>query len=94
MLRRYGHVDIIPLSNGVQGNPADVVDIRADVVLDIVRSQRQNGSESLLERIEWWLEEGGDELSWFSNLIQLKLNITAVPSLWKPTMHSLKTLFH
>jgi N-lysine methyltransferase SETD6 len=71
LLRRYGHVDLIPLSNGVRGNPADVVDIRADVVLDVVRSQLQDIRDTLPERIEWWLEEGGDELSWFSCLISV-----------------------
>ncbi|KAF8517662.1 hypothetical protein JB92DRAFT_2905584 [Gautieria morchelliformis] len=62
LLRRYGHVDLIPMGNGKQGNPADVVDIRADAVLDVLRSRSQNDDDSLLQRIEWWLEEGGDDL--------------------------------
>ena len=62
LLRRYGHVDLIPMDSGVRGNPADIVDIRADTVLNVLRSQTKN-IDGLLERIEWWLEEGGDELS-------------------------------
>ena len=50
------------MDSGVRGNPADIVDIRADTVLNVLRSQTKN-IDGLLERIEWWLEEGGDELS-------------------------------
>jgi SET domain-containing protein 6 len=62
LLRRYGHVDILPLSDGKLGNPGDVVEIRADTVVSII-IQRHSAlsSESSQERIDWWLEEGGDE---------------------------------
>lgn len=93
LLRRYGHVDIIPLGNGVQGNPADVVDIRADAVLDVFRSQTQNDKESLLERIDWWLEEGGDELRFCSHITEMVLNIIAACLLWKQIMHCPRSLF-
>jgi N-lysine methyltransferase SETD6 len=56
LLRRYGHVDQVPLPDGSLGNPADIVEIRADLV---VKSITQDlGSE----RVDWWLEQGGDEL--------------------------------
>lgn len=64
LLRRYGHVDLIPMAGGVEGNPADIVEIRADLVVDVLRMHsEQEGDDSFLERIDWWLEEGGDELS-------------------------------
>ena len=62
MLRRYGHVDQVPLANGGLGNPADIVEIRADLVVATVeqRVPQQSGPWSS-ERVTWWLEEGGDE---------------------------------
>ena len=56
---RYGHVDILPLPGSGKGNPADVVEIRADLVL--ATFSQQSESTSSTERIDWWLEEGGDE---------------------------------
>jgi len=63
LLRRYGHVDQVPLANGDVGNPADVVEICADLVVSSVEGKypQQAGSQSL-ERIDWWLEEGGDDI--------------------------------
>lgn len=45
------------------GNPCDVVEIGADVVLEKAREARQDAIQDsdLHERIDWWLEEGGDE---------------------------------
>ena len=45
------------------GNPADVVDISADLALEVVASHLGKLAEDseLKERIDWWLEEGGDE---------------------------------
>jgi SET domain-containing protein 6 len=62
LLRRYGHVDQVPLSDGGLGNPADIVEIRADLVMATAeqRLPQQSGSWSS-ERVNWWLEEGGDE---------------------------------
>lgn len=65
LLRRYGHVDLVPLPDGREGNPADVVEVPANMVVDAVVRQREHtaaadGSD-LKERIDWWLEEGGDE---------------------------------
>jgi len=62
LLRRYGHVDQVPLANGDLGNPADVVEIRADLVVSSVEGKypEQAGPASS-ERIDWWLEEDGDD---------------------------------
>ena len=45
------------------GNPWDVVEIRADVVLEQARNARKDVilDADIHERIDWWLEEGGDE---------------------------------
>ncbi len=62
LLRRYGHVDQVPLANGGLGNPADIVEIRADHVMEIVRHKLpQQADPWSSERVNWWLEEGGDE---------------------------------
>ena len=62
LLRRYGHVDQVPLAKGGLGNPADIVEIRADLVVATVGQKHppQSGPWSS-ERVNWWLEEGGDE---------------------------------
>ena len=60
LLRRYGHVDQVPLADGGFGNPADIVEIRADLVMEVVGQYDGPGPRSA-ERLEWWLEEGGDE---------------------------------
>jgi SET domain-containing protein 6 len=62
LLRRYGHVDQVPLANGGLGNPADIVEIRADLVVATVEQRvPQQSSPWSSERVSWWLEEGGDE---------------------------------
>ncbi|KAF8581597.1 SET domain-containing protein [Ramaria rubella] len=71
LLRRYGHIDLIPMANGAQGNPADVVDIRADVIVEILSMQDENAQGRLLERIDWWLEEGGDDIFTLDNSLAL-----------------------
>ncbi|KAG6873529.1 hypothetical protein C0995_014399 [Termitomyces sp. Mi166 len=63
LLRRYGHVDLLPLPKGGAGNPGDVVEIRGDIALSIILGRGSSLSEDLLrERIDWWLEEGGDDV--------------------------------
>ncbi|KZT29157.1 SET domain-containing protein [Neolentinus lepideus HHB14362 ss-1] len=57
LLRRYGHVDVIPLPDGGEGNPADIVEIRADLIVDCVSTK----PEDMSERIDWWLDQGGDD---------------------------------
>ncbi|KZO95503.1 SET domain-containing protein [Calocera viscosa TUFC12733] len=54
LLRRYGHVDALPLPDGV-GSPSDVVEINADTVVEAAKV------EAYQERVDWWLEEGGDD---------------------------------
>ena len=62
LLRRYGHVDLVPLPNGSEGNPADIVELSADHIVELVRDQNTEIKENKIkERIDWWLEEGGDE---------------------------------
>jgi N-lysine methyltransferase SETD6 len=47
------------------GNPADIVEIRADLVVGVVKSEcvreGEVGQWEMEERVEWWLDEGGDE---------------------------------
>ncbi|KAJ3519890.1 hypothetical protein NMY22_g12996 [Coprinellus aureogranulatus] len=63
LLRRYGHVDLLPLSNGSQGNPGDVVEMPATVVVDAAKETRPiMTEEALTERIDWWLEMGEDDV--------------------------------
>ncbi|KAG7446559.1 SET domain-containing protein [Guyanagaster necrorhizus] len=62
LLRRYGHVDLVPLSTGEQGNPGDIVEVGADLVVDVVSKRYDHSSVVADERIEWWLEEGGDDI--------------------------------
>ncbi|KAI6121898.1 SET domain-containing protein [Pisolithus sp. B1] len=46
------------------GNPSDVVEVKADLVVDVVRLQWSSEGQrdrDMTDRIEWWLEEGGDD---------------------------------
>ena len=62
LLRRYGHVDLVPLANGSFGNPADIVEIRADLVMEVIlQNYPEWAGPRSAERVDWWLEEGGDE---------------------------------
>jgi len=52
------------------GNPSDVVEIKADLVVEVVRARwgtKEKGN-NIAERIEWWLDEGGDEYVVFISL--------------------------
>jgi N-lysine methyltransferase SETD6 len=61
LLRRYGHVDLVPLpGRDVLGNPADIIEVRADLIIECM-SLPDNQRQSIMERIDWWLEQGGDE---------------------------------
>ncbi|KAH9033284.1 SET domain-containing protein [Lactarius pseudohatsudake] len=63
LLRRYGHVDQVPLAEGGIGNPADIVEIRADLVVEvIVQNYPEWAGPRSAERVDWWLEEGGDDV--------------------------------
>lgn len=61
LLRRYGHVDLVPLPDGELGNPADIVEVRGDLAVASVSQRQQQPAESSAERVDWWLEEGGEE---------------------------------
>lgn len=63
LLRRYGHVDLVPCPHlkGSLGNPQDVVEIRADIVVDVVCGDLSTG-KTYRRRIDWWLDEGGDDV--------------------------------
>jgi SET domain-containing protein 6 len=53
---------MIPLPQGGEGNPSDIVEVRADLVVSTLAQQNCGISPALTkERIDWWLEEGGDE---------------------------------
>lgn len=78
LLRRYGHVDVVSLRPPLagEGNPADVVEIRADVVVETV-SVRIKGN-NIQDRVDWWLEIADDELVTY-HFIPLKtdFNVTS-----------------
>jgi len=62
LLRLYGHVDYMPLPDGGYGSPGDVVEVKGDIFARIVLADHPELTEEILsERIDWWLEEGGDE---------------------------------
>lgn len=65
----------LALSGDSRGNPGDVVELRADIVVDVAArftlrkqpdfSSATNSDSAVMEdlngRIDWWLEMGGDE---------------------------------
>ncbi|KAJ7121334.1 SET domain-containing protein [Mycena crocata] len=58
LLRRYGHVDLLPLPTGELGNPGDVVEIPADLAVAALAPD----AATTKARIDWWLEQGGDDV--------------------------------
>ena len=61
LLRRYGHVDQVPLPEGGFGNPADIVEICADLAVECTVQKYPDLAGWSSERVDWWLEEGGEE---------------------------------
>ncbi|KAL1945928.1 hypothetical protein VTO73DRAFT_1930 [Trametes versicolor] len=61
LLRRYGHVDLVPLSAPLSGlgNPGDVVEVRADLIVSVAAKKVKH---DLKERVDWWLEEADDDV--------------------------------
>jgi hypothetical protein len=55
-------VDLVPCPHlkDALGNPQDVVEIRADLVVNVVCGDASNDM-TYRQRIDWWLDEGGDE---------------------------------
>ncbi|KAF9227023.1 SET domain-containing protein [Gyrodon lividus] len=43
------------------GNPSDVVEIRADLVVGVIQNRSRPKGKDVGERIEWWLDEGEDD---------------------------------
>ncbi|KZV66693.1 SET domain-containing protein [Peniophora sp. CONT] len=87
LLRRYGHVDRVPLPDGSLGNPADIVELRADLVLASVTST------DLGDRVDWWLEEGGDDVFIFDKSATLPedfISFTRLLSLPQPEWEKVK----
>jgi len=62
LLRRYGHVDQVPLPEGGFGNPADVVEICADLAMECTVQKYPDLAGWSSERVDWWLEEGGEDV--------------------------------
>ncbi|KAF7797564.1 hypothetical protein EIP86_008764 [Pleurotus ostreatoroseus] len=60
LLRRYGHVDLVPLRPPLtgNGNPEDIVEVRADLVVGVA-SKRMTVDAG--ERVDWWLENEEDD---------------------------------
>ncbi|PIL36034.1 transcription factor [Ganoderma sinense ZZ0214-1] len=61
LLRRYGHIDLVPLRPPLSGmgNPEDVVEVRADLVVAAVSKKVKYDMQ---ERVDWWLEEADDDV--------------------------------
>ncbi|KAF8967820.1 hypothetical protein BDZ97DRAFT_1801404, partial [Flammula alnicola] len=55
LLRAYGHIDYLPLPNGGFGNPGDVAELRADLLVQCLR-------------IDWWLRKEAMTLPSFSSV--------------------------
>ncbi|KIJ49632.1 hypothetical protein M422DRAFT_225528 [Sphaerobolus stellatus SS14] len=78
LLRRYGHVDLISLESGILGNPADIVEIRADLVVEVVKERIKQSDDFFTERIDWWLEEGGDDTYIMENDLKVPDGLVAL----------------
>ncbi|KAF9481573.1 SET domain-containing protein [Pholiota conissans] len=59
LLRGFGHVDYLLLATGGRGNPGDVAELRADLIVQSLGNVSQADMEA---RIDWWLEEGGEDV--------------------------------
>jgi SET domain-containing protein 6 len=81
LLRKYGHVDLIPLEFDVSGatppvfpyeNPADEVEIRADLILDICLRDASDAVRTA--KVNMWLFLGGEEY-----VLQMLLGLLLTP---------------
>ncbi|KAJ7354668.1 SET domain-containing protein [Mycena albidolilacea] len=82
LLRRYGHVDLVPLPNGELGNPGDVVEITADLAVAVL----QTGDDAATkERIDWWLEQGGDDVVVLESDLEVPLALVSLIRLLRLT---------
>ncbi|KAJ6498807.1 SET domain-containing protein [Mycena sanguinolenta] len=81
LLRRYGHVDMLPLPNGELGNPGDVVEITADLAVAVL----QTDDATTKERIDWWLEQGGDDVVVLESDLEIPLALVSLVRLLRLT---------
>ncbi|CAK5265439.1 unnamed protein product [Mycena citricolor] len=81
LLRRYGHVDMLPLPNGDVGNPGDVVEIPADIAVQVLGLD----AGTTKERIDWWLEQGGDDVLVLESDLEIPLALVALIRLLRLT---------
>ncbi|KAK7000730.1 ribosomal lysine N-methyltransferase 4 [Favolaschia claudopus] len=81
LLRRYGHVDMLPLPDGDLGNPGDVVEIPADLAVSVL----QTDSVVTKERIDWWLEQGGDDVVVLETDLEIPLALVSLIRLLRLT---------
>ncbi|KAF8160689.1 hypothetical protein B0H34DRAFT_697698 [Crassisporium funariophilum] len=78
LLRVFGHVDYLPLPEGGHGNPGDIVEVRADLVVGIILEEYPAlVGEDMAERIDWWLEEGGDDVFVIEYDLELPMAFTS-----------------
>ncbi|KZS98467.1 SET domain-containing protein [Sistotremastrum niveocremeum HHB9708] len=57
LLRKYGHIDLISDEGGTTGNPADIVEIKGDLVVQTFGRD----PNALKDRIDWWLSQEEDD---------------------------------
>ncbi|XAO21820.1 hypothetical protein I312_100576 [Cryptococcus bacillisporus CA1280] len=77
LLRKYGHVDVLPLPSDVlalldetelgswpYGNPGDEVLLQGDLIVGCVAAKLggKHMKATLQDRIDWWLEEGQEDI--------------------------------
>ncbi|RDB25472.1 Ribosomal lysine N-methyltransferase 4 [Hypsizygus marmoreus] len=92
LLRRYGHVDLLPLPQGGTGNPGDVVEVRADIIVSVtVQHHPSLSSDSMKARIEWWLEEGGDDVFVLESDLELPEPLISLVRLLLLDLHDWET---
>lgn len=78
LLRKYGHVDILPLQTHILheltkdvvgdwpfGNPEDEAMIEGSLIMAMAQERCK---VKLDERVDWWLEEGGEECVYIVSL--------------------------
>ena len=102
LLRRYGHVDLIPLSSeGMEGNPADEVEVKADLVVQVVRGtalwvgmKSAVVEKEMVERIEWWIDEGNDEYACRSIAAYISITRANTVCSYSPCMNPCQSHVH
>lgn len=63
LLRKYGHVDVLPLPDYPDwpfGNPEDDVNIDGTIIVEAAKLASPT-TKDLEKRIDWWLEAGQEE---------------------------------